>query len=46
MKKKTIKTLKRISRERIPSLTLKGKILPSKKKKLVEKMLDKPNDNL
>lgn len=42
MKKETLKTLKRVSREKIPSGSLRGKILPSKKKKLIEKMLDKP----
>jgi len=41
MKKQTLKLLKRTSRERIPVSSLKGKIIPSKKKKLIEKALKK-----
>jgi hypothetical protein len=41
MKKETVKLLKKASRERIPLSSLKGKIIPSKKRKLVEKSLKK-----
>jgi len=41
MKKQTVKLLERASRERIPVSSLKGKIIPSKKRKLVEKALKK-----
>jgi hypothetical protein len=41
MKKKTIKILKKASREKIPVSSLKGKIMPSKKRKLIEKALKK-----
>jgi hypothetical protein len=37
----TIKTIKKVSRERIPVSSLKGKIIPSKKRKLIEKALKK-----
>jgi hypothetical protein len=37
----TIKTIKKISRERIPVSLLKGKVIPSKKRKLIEKALKK-----
>jgi hypothetical protein len=39
IKKKTIKILKKASREKIPISSLRGKIIPSKKRKLVEKSL-------
>jgi hypothetical protein len=39
MKKKLIKLIKKSSRETIPSAMLKGKIIPSKKKKLLEKTI-------
>ena len=41
MKKKLIKLIKKSTRETIPSSMLKGKIIPSKKKKLLEKALKK-----
>jgi hypothetical protein len=41
MKRQTVKLLKRTSRERIPISSLKGKIIPSKKGKLIEKALKK-----
>lgn len=41
MKKETVKLLKKASRERIPLSSLKEKIMPSKKRKLVEKSLKK-----
>jgi hypothetical protein len=41
MKKETVKLLKKASRERIPLTSLKGKIMPSKKRKLAEKSLKK-----
>ena len=51
MKKQTVKLIKRASRDRIPVSSLKGKIIPSKRRKLVEKALKKnrieervPND--
>jgi hypothetical protein len=37
----TIKTIKKISRERIPVSSLKGQVIPSKKRKLMEKALKK-----
>ena len=43
MKRQTVKLLKRASRERIPISSLKGKIIPSKKRKLIEKELKKNN---
>jgi len=41
MKKQTVKLIKRASRERIPVSSLKGKVIPSKKRKLVENALKK-----
>jgi hypothetical protein len=41
MKKKTIKSLKRISRERIPLSSLREKVIDSKKRKLLAKALKK-----
>jgi hypothetical protein len=41
MKKQTVKLFKRASRERIPVSSLKGKVIPSKKRKLVENALKK-----
>jgi hypothetical protein len=41
MKRQTIKLLKRASRESIPISSLKSKIIPSKKRKLIEKALKK-----
>jgi hypothetical protein len=41
MKKETVTLLKKASREKIPLSSLKGKIMPSKKRKLVEKSLKK-----
>jgi hypothetical protein len=41
MKKQTVKLIKRASRDRIPVSSLKGKIIPSKKRKLIEKALKK-----
>jgi len=41
MKKETIKSLKKVSREKIPLPSLRGKVLPSKKRKLIEKALKK-----
>lgn len=41
MKKETVKLLKKVSRERIPLSSLKGKVMPSKKRKLIEKTLKK-----
>lgn len=41
IKRITIKAIKKISRERIPVSSLKGKIIPSKKRKLIEKALKK-----
>jgi hypothetical protein len=41
MKKQTVKLLERASREKIPVSSLKGKIIPSKKRELVEKALKK-----
>jgi hypothetical protein len=41
MKKETLKILKKTSRKRIPVSFLKGKIMPSKKRKLLGKALKK-----
>ncbi|NCO67724.1 MAG: hypothetical protein GW873_04130 [Nitrospirae bacterium] len=41
MKRKTVKLLKKASRDRIPVSYLKGKLIPSKKSKLIEKTLKK-----
>jgi hypothetical protein len=41
MKRKTVKLLKKASRERIPVSSLKGKVIPSKKRNLIEKILKK-----
>jgi len=41
MKRQTIKTLKKASRENIPVSSMKGKVIPSKKRKLMEKALKK-----
>lgn len=41
MKKKLIKRIKKTSREIIPSSMLKSKIISSKKKKLLEKALER-----
>ena len=41
MKKETIKSIKKASREKIPLSCLKGKVLPSRKRKLIEKALNK-----
>jgi hypothetical protein len=39
MKKETIKLIKKSSRKKIPVSSLKGKVVPSKKRKLMEKTL-------
>ncbi|MDI6729664.1 MAG: hypothetical protein QMD44_12185 [Thermodesulfovibrionales bacterium] len=39
MKKTTVKLIKKSSREKIPVSSLKGKIVPSRKRKLMEKAL-------
>jgi len=41
MKKKTLKLIKKSSREKIPVSCLTGKVLQSKKRKLIEKALIK-----
>lgn len=41
MKKTTIKILKKASREKIPVSSMKSKVIPSKKRKLMEKALKK-----
>jgi hypothetical protein len=37
----TVKTIRKVSRERIPMSSLKGKVIPSKKRRLIEKALKK-----
>jgi hypothetical protein len=37
----TVKTIRKVSRERIPVSSLKGKVIPSKKRRLIEKALKK-----
>jgi hypothetical protein len=44
VKKETIKLLKKASRKRIPVSSLKEKVLPSKKRKLLEETLKKESD--
>jgi len=41
MKKKLVKLIKKSSRETIPTSMLRGKIIPPKKKKLLEKAIEK-----
>ncbi len=41
MKKETIKIIKRLSRKRIPVSSLRGRVIPSKKRKLLERALKK-----
>jgi hypothetical protein len=41
MKKATVKSIKKVSREKIPLSSLKGKVMPSRKRKLIEKALKK-----
>ena len=41
MKKETVKSIKKVSREKIPLSSLKGKVLPSRKRKLIEEALKK-----
>ncbi|MFN3739859.1 MAG: hypothetical protein ACK4TF_04200 [Thermodesulfovibrionales bacterium] len=38
---KKLKTIKKLSREVVPVSRLKGKVIPSKKRKLFEKAMDK-----
>jgi hypothetical protein len=37
----TVKTIRKVSREKIPVSSLKGKVIPSKKRRLIEKALKK-----
>lgn len=46
MKKETVKLIKKSSRERIPVSSLKGKVVPSKKRKLMEKALKEEEKTL
>ncbi len=39
MKKKTLKILKKISREMAPASKLKARVMPSRRRKLIEKAL-------
>jgi len=41
MKKEIVKSIKRASREKIPLSSLKGKVMPSRKRKLIEEALKK-----
>jgi hypothetical protein len=41
MKKETVKSIKKVSRKKIPLSFLKEKVLPSRKRKLIEKALKK-----
>jgi hypothetical protein len=45
MKKETVKLIKKSSREKIPVSSLKGRVVPSRKKKLIEKAFKKAEDN-
>ncbi|WP_333652784.1 hypothetical protein [Dissulfurispira sp.] len=46
MKKEAIKLIKKSSREKIPVSSLKGKVVPSKKRKLMEKALKEEEETL
>ncbi len=39
MKKQTIKILRKVSREAVPAARLKEKVIPSKRRKLIERAL-------
>jgi hypothetical protein len=41
MQKRTIKLIRKAAREEIPVSSLRGKVIPSKKKKLLEKAIKK-----
>jgi hypothetical protein len=41
MKKETVKSIKKVSRKKIPLSSLKGKVMPSRKRKLIEEALKK-----
>jgi hypothetical protein len=41
MKKRIIKLIRKVAREEIPVSSMKGKVIPSKKRKLLEKALKK-----
>ena len=41
MKRETVKHIKKIAREKIPVSSLKGRVVPSKRKKLIEEAREK-----
>ncbi|MEW6586473.1 MAG: hypothetical protein AB1442_12795 [Nitrospirota bacterium] len=41
MKKRTVKLIKKSAREEIPISSMRGKVIPSKKRRLIEKALKK-----
>ena len=41
MKKETVKSIRKVSREKIPVSSLRGKVMPCRKRKLIEKALKK-----
>ena len=41
MKKETVKSIKKVSREKIPISSIRGKVMPSRKRKLIEMALKK-----
>ena len=41
MKRETVKHIKKIAREKIPVSSLKGKVIPSKRRKLIEEAREK-----
>jgi len=41
MKKRIIKLIRKVAREEIPISSMRGKVIPSKKRKLLEKALRK-----
>ena len=45
MKRETVKLIKKASREKIPVSSLKGKVMPSKKRKLLEEALKKAGNS-
>lgn len=45
IKRKSIKIFKKLSRETVPAPRLKGKVIPSKKRKLLEKTMFENEDD-
>jgi len=41
MKKRIVKLIRKVAREEIPVSSMRGRVIPSKKRKLIEKALKK-----